>query len=88
MPVINGKYVSLQEYQQHTYAQAVATKRLQHTIYHQKHSCCPLCGSYNIRSTTMGTSPEYDHNRASCGECAWAGIVHDLVEGKTNGHTK
>ena len=85
MPVINGKYVSLEEYQQEKHTEAVIAKRLQHAIYHEKHCCCPLCGSDNICSTTMGTPPDHDHNKASCGACGWKGIVHDLVKGKNNG---
>ena len=59
----------------------VARKR----YYDVSHVCCPKCRSEFIEQTLMGRpqsvlDPRYkDTNRATCSDCGWSGIVHDLV---------
>src|SRR5688572_25837600 len=54
--------------------------------YHREHAACPQCGSDSFEQTCMGfiidkNHPEryQDRNRATCMDCGWEGIVHELV---------
>lgn len=49
--------------------------------YYKEHKCCPKCGNSKIVTTCVGYL-DIDRNRASCNECHWMGIVHDLVPEK------
>ena len=58
------------------------TKRLR-LEYRKKHDVCPKCGSDDVMRTLMGVgSSPVDDNRATCQDCQWVGIVHDLVPRK------
>jgi predicted RNA-binding Zn-ribbon protein involved in translation (DUF1610 family) len=53
--------------------------------YYLLHAVCPNCKQDNIEQTCVGyfmseDGPKNrDGNRATCGNCGWRGIVHDLV---------
>jgi hypothetical protein len=59
--------------------------------YNHEHSCCPSCGCNNTIRTLvayildLSKKEKYvDRNRASCQNCGWTGIVHELTPPKQN----
>ena len=57
--------------------------------YHREHSCCPTCGSNNLRTTLMGYPLHMDRkedykdlNAVTCEKCGYRGKRHDLVPKK------
>ena len=54
--------------------------------YSKLHRACPHCNSIEVSQTYMGYTlkldamHEYqDENRASCHDCGWLGIKHEMV---------
>jgi hypothetical protein len=59
---------------------------LKRASYYADRCSCPICGNREIVSTCVGyvftTNDFRDENKATCCQCGWRGVVHELQKQK------